>query len=95
MTGLVRCTMQINNPHERRRGMSVTNGGFFMLGSDLLHSQNYWRRVSRNCAHAADQYRHHRAATGRPTLGQLRMIEAAIKCDIACREAVQAWRDNA
>lgn len=28
----------------------------------------------------------------RPVLGQLRMIEAAIRCDIACREAVQAWR---
>lgn len=26
-------------------------------------------------------------------LAQLRMIEAAIKCDIACREAVQAWRN--
>lgn len=28
----------------------------------------------------------------RPTIGQLRMVEAAIRCDVACREAVQAWR---
>jgi hypothetical protein len=25
-------------------------------------------------------------------LAQLRMIEAAIRCDVACRDAVQAWR---
>lgn len=89
---LARCSMQITNPHERRRGMPATNGGFFMLGRDLLHSQSYWRRVSRTCAHAADQYRRHRAATGHPTLGQLRMIEAAIRCEVACRDAAQAWR---
>ena len=28
----------------------------------------------------------------RPVLGQLRMIEAAIGCDMACRGAVDAWR---
>lgn len=28
----------------------------------------------------------------RPVLGQLRMIEAAIRCDVACREAVAAMR---
>ena len=28
----------------------------------------------------------------RPVLGQLRMIEAAIGCDLACRSAVAAWR---
>lgn len=27
-----------------------------------------------------------------PVLGQLRMIEAAIRCDLACRDAVAAWR---
>lgn len=28
----------------------------------------------------------------RPVLGQLRMIEAAIRMDLACRSAVSAWR---
>ena len=31
---------------------------------------------------------------GRP-LAQLRMIEAAIRCDVAARTAVQAWRSVA
>ena len=39
-----------------------------------------------------------RLAGGRPVLGvcvgmsQLRMIELAIRCDVACRDAVKAWR---
>lgn len=35
-----------------------------------------------------------RALSGSP-LAQLRMIEAAIGCDVACRDAVQAWRGAA
>ena len=32
-----------------------------------------------------------RSLQGRP-LARLRMIEAAIRCDVACRDAVQAWK---
>lgn len=32
-----------------------------------------------------------RALSGHP-LAQLRMVESAIRCDVACREALQAWR---
>lgn len=95
MTGLVRCTMQIINPHERRRGNDQTVIARTVLGNDILHSQSYWRRVYRTCGHAEDQYGKHREVSRRPTLGQIRMVEAAIRCDVACREAVQAWRNNA
>ena len=40
----------------------------------------------------APQYATARERAMRPVLGQLRMIEAAIGCDLACRGAVQAWR---
>ena len=40
----------------------------------------------------APQYAMARQSAMRPVLGQLRMIEAAIGCDLACRSAVQAWR---
>ena len=43
--------------------------------------------------HAFDpQYATARERAMRPVLGQLRMIEAAIGCDLACRGAVAAWR---
>ena len=38
------------------------------------------------------QYATARERAMRPVLGQLRMIEAAIGCDLACRGAVAAWR---
>lgn len=37
-------------------------------------------------------YKTKRAFAYRPVLGQLRMIESAIRCDLACRDAVMAWR---
>lgn len=37
-------------------------------------------------------YHHAREAAMRPTLRQLRMVEAAIGCGVAAEEAVQAWR---
>ena len=40
----------------------------------------------------APQYATARERAMRPVLGQLRMIEAAIGCDLACRAAVSAWR---
>jgi len=33
-----------------------------------------------------------RALHGEVGISQLRMIESAIRCDIACRDAVSAWR---
>jgi|GEM_PF-6670953 len=43
-------------------------------------------------AYHQNQYLPARQRAMRPVLGQLRMIEAAIRCDLACREAVAAWR---
>lgn len=40
----------------------------------------------------APRYAMARQSAMRPVLGQLRMIEAAIGCDLACRAAVTAWR---
>ena len=40
----------------------------------------------------APRYAMARQSAMRPVLGQLRMIEAAIGCDLACRGAVAAWR---
>lgn len=40
-------------------------------------------------------YSYQRRRATAPVLGQLRMIEAAIGCDLACRDAVQAWRKSA
>ena len=40
----------------------------------------------------APRYAMARQTAMRPVLGQLRMIEAAIGCDLACRAAVSAWR---
>lgn len=37
-------------------------------------------------------YPRDKARAMRPVLGQLRMIESAIRCDLACRDAVAAWR---
>jgi hypothetical protein len=45
------------------------------------------RRNSRSIA-----YQRAREEAMRPTLRQLRMVEAAIRCDLASRDAVQAWR---
>lgn len=90
-----RCSMQLTNPHERRRGAPKSNLGPIVYGTDLLHSTAYWRRVRRTCPHASAQYAKHREAARVPTLGQLRMIEAAIGCDVACRDAVRAWRGAA
>lgn len=63
------------------------------LRGDLLRSMAYWRSVRRSCQHAAEQYARHRELVRRPVLGQLRMIEAAIRCDLAAREALTAWRN--
>ena len=62
-------------------------------------------RLNRGDAHPSlpDSFHEHRVNTYvaardramRPTIGQLRMIEAAIGCDVACRAAVQAWRGAA
>lgn len=38
-------------------------------------------------------YRLERQRMFRPALRQLRMIESAIRCDVACRDALNAWRD--
>ena len=40
----------------------------------------------------APRYAMAKESAMRPVLGQLRMIEAAIGCDLACRAAVSAWR---
>ena len=40
----------------------------------------------------APRYAMAKESAMRPVLGQLRMIEAAIGCDLACRAAVTAWR---
>lgn len=87
MTTLCRVNSHLLNKHERRRGQ-----GPIVYRGDLLDSQGYWRSVRATCAHACRQYQAHREASRRPVLGQLRMIEAAIRCDVACRDAVAAWR---
>ena len=38
------------------------------------------------------EYGFMRKCRARRTLARLRMVEAAIACDLACRDAVQAWR---
>jgi len=75
--------------HERRR---EHGNRWLVLDRDPLRSMAYWRRARRSSAHAAAQYAGHRELVRRPVLGQLRMIEAAIRCDLAAREALNAWR---
>ena len=48
--------------------------------------------ADRFVAARADWVQQARERAMRPVLGQLRMIEAAIGCDLACRAAVSAWR---
>lgn len=55
---------------------------------------NARRRAQRKPA-AAALYRAERARAMRQTLGQLRMIEAAIGCTVACEAAVIEWRKQA
>lgn len=70
-------------------------------GPDPLEEMKQWRGEDHPSLPASFQdhrdkaYADARRRAMQPTLGQLRMIEAAIGCDVACREAVQAWRDNA
>lgn len=55
----------------------------------LILAEN--RRFGRRTFYARSRQK---ALAGSP-LARLRMIEAAINCDLACRSAVQAWRRNA
>lgn len=50
------------------------------------------RKSPRWSAYHQNQYLPARRSAMRPVLGQLRMIEAAIRCDVQCREAVQAFQ---
>ena len=90
MSAICRVNAHLLNEHERRRGQGV-----IAYRGDLLDSQKYWRSVRRTCAHAAGQYASHREASRRPVLGQLRMIEAAIRCDVMCRELVETMNGRA
>lgn len=86
---LVRVTSQLLNRHERRRWHI---GNLPPVDGDILRSLAHWRRA-RGCEHGLHQYVAHRAvALGGYPLSRLRMIEAAIRCDVTCREAVQAFR---
>ena len=53
---------------------------------------NASRQASERRLEFAPRYAVARDRAMRPVLGQLRMIEAAIGCDLACRGAVTAWR---
>ena len=57
-----------------------------LIGLATMRKAPTWSAAHQN------QYLPARRAAMRPVLGQLRMIESAIRCDLACREAVQAWR---
>lgn len=59
---------------------------------DVLLAVARFRRAPRWSASHHYHYMPTRERAMRPVLGQLRMIEAAIRCDVACRGAVTAWR---
>lgn len=74
--------------------------------SDVLERLGYWRkryaqelRTRRQYGMATfdgcSEYEFMKRHPFRPVLAQLRMVEAAIRCDVMCREAVQAWREVA
>lgn len=90
MDRLVRYNVQLGNRHEYRRGAHRTRPVYC---NDLLRSMKVWRSTIRTGDHSRRQYELHRKAAlqGYP-LAQLRMIESAINCDLACRDALQAWR---
>lgn len=88
---IIQCTMELDQV-ERRRGQSSR----MVMGGDILHSIHYWRRVRKAVAgHTDAQYRSQRQSAMRPVLGQLRMIESAIKCDLMCRNLVATMRGEA
>lgn len=73
------------------------------MSADILDRLPYWRkryanelRVRRQYGMATfdgtSEYEFMKRRPFRRVLGQLRMVEAAIRCDVACREAVQAFR---
>jgi hypothetical protein len=89
MTILARVNQQLLNPHERRRRHRVC-GGLLPLCGDILRSMAYWRSSRRS---RPEQYQIHRSvATQGYPLARLRMVEAAIRCDLAARDAVEVWR---
>lgn len=87
---LCRVSIQLLNPHERRRKHGHR---MMVLDGDLLRSMGYWRSVRRTGQKAAAQYLAHRELVKRRTLVQLRMVEAAIRCDLAAREELTEWRN--
>lgn len=87
---LIRVNIQLLNPHERRREHGHRR---MVVDGDMLRSMGFWRSVRRTGQKAAAQYLAHRELVKRRTLGQLRMVEAAIRCDIAAREELTEWRN--
>lgn len=63
-----------------------------MLKAEREASDDWTRETAAGERRVYDLYRRQAFA---PALAQLRMVEAAIRCDVACREAVQAWRTAA
>lgn len=86
---IVRCTAQVIDPHEKRRG---DHPRMPRLDGDILRGLRYWRWCCRTGAHAAKQYVAHCEIAYRPALAQLRMAEAAIRMSVACDDALAAWR---
>lgn len=62
------------------------------LNAEREATDDWTRRSAAGERRVYDLYRSRAFA---PVLGQLRMIEAAIGCYLACRRAVQAWRNAA
>lgn len=68
-------------------------------GPDPLEEMKQWRGEDHPSlpesfqAHREKAYADARRRAMQPTLGQLRMIEAAIGCSVKSDQAVQAWRD--
>lgn len=84
---MVRCTTQLRG-NERRRLHKMP----MEYDVDILRSMGYWRGAKSKVGHAASQYAAHRAYAMQPVLGQLAMIESAIKCDVMCRRLVATMR---
>lgn len=87
---LVRCTLALPHVEQRRGPISWWHPGRHPIGTDILHSMNYWRRVRRSCDHAGKQYAAHRAVACGPSSGfsQMSMVARAIRCDVTMREMV-------
>lgn len=60
---------------------------------DTLEFLSEARQAPTRSAYHQNQYMPARRRAYRPVLGQLRMIEAAIRCGIVSDNAVAAWRE--